>query len=249
MIQIERLYKKYGKVKALKGINLTFNLDQVVALVGPNASGKTTLIKCLLGMVIPDEGRILFDGKDIKGDVQYKKRIGYMPQIGRYPDNMLMGYLFGMMKDLGKIRLKDNFDEELIVAFHLEEMFGKPMRVLSGGTRQKVSAALAFMFNPDVIILDEPTAGLDPLASEILKQKIHKEREAGKLLIVTSHIMSEVEEIADSIAYIVEGEALFYKSIAEIKSESGEERLGKALFHLLQQKNDQDNKIRTARYI
>ncbi len=146
MIQIERLYKKYGKVKALKGINLTFNLDQVVALVGPNASGKTTLIKCLLGMVIPDEGRILFDGKDIKGDVQYKKRIGYMPQIGRYPDNMLMGYLFGMMKDLGKIRLKDNFDEELIVTFHLEEMFGKPMRVLSGGTRQKVSAALLILF-------------------------------------------------------------------------------------------------------
>ena len=157
-----------------------------------------------------------------------------MPQIGRYPDNMRIGYLFGMMKDLGKTRIQDNFDEELIVAFKLEEMFGKPMRSLSGGTRQKVSAALAFLFNPEVVILDEPTAGLDPLASEILKQKIHKEKKAGKLLIVTSHIMSEVEEIADSIAYIVEGEALFYKSIAEIKSDSGEDRLGKALFHLLQ---------------
>lgn len=234
MIQLEDLQKKYGKIQALKGINLTFNFDQVVALVGPNASGKTTLIKCLLGMVIPDGGRILFDGKDIKGDVQYKRRIGYMPQIGRYPDNMRMGYLFGMMKDLGKTRIQENFDEELIAAFKLEEMFGKPMRALSGGTRQKVSAALAFLFNPEVIILDEPTAGLDPLASEILKQKIHKEKEAGKLLIVTSHIMSEVEEIADSIAYIVEGEALFYKSIAEIKSDSGEDRLGKALFHLLQ---------------
>ncbi|MBK7174408.1 MAG: ABC transporter ATP-binding protein [Bacteroidales bacterium] len=234
MIQLEDLQKKYGKIQALKGINLTFNLDQVVALVGPNASGKTTLIKCLLGMVIPDGGRILFDGKDIKGDVQYKRRIGYMPQIGRYPDNMRMGYLFRMMKDLGKRRIQENFDEELIAAFKLEEMFGKPMRALSGGTRQKVSAALAFLFNPEVIILDEPTAGLDPLASEILKQKIHKEKEAGKLLIVTSHIMSEVEEIADSIAYIVEGEALFYKSIAEIKSDSGEDRLGKALFHLLQ---------------
>jgi Cu-processing system ATP-binding protein len=234
MIQLEGLQKKYGKIQALKGINLTLNLNQVVALVGPNASGKTTLIKCLLGMVIPDGGRILFGGKDIKGDVQYKRRIGYMPQIGRYPDNMRMGYLFGMMKDLGKTRIQDNFDEELIAAFKLEEMFGKPMRALSGGTRQKVSAALAFLFNPEVIILDEPTAGLDPLASEILKQKIHKEKKAGKLLIVTSHIMSEVEEIADSIAYIVEGEALFYKSISEIKSDSGEDRLGKALFHLLQ---------------
>jgi len=157
-----------------------------------------------------------------------------MPQIGRYPDNMRMGYLFGMMKDLGKTRVSDTFDEELIKAFKLEEMFGKPMRALSGGTRQKVSAALAFLFNPEVIILDEPTAGLDPLASEILKQKIEKEKNAGKLIIVTSHIMSEVEEIADSIAYIVEGEALFYKNIAQIKTETGEERLGKALFHLLQ---------------
>jgi Cu-processing system ATP-binding protein len=234
MIQIEGLQKKYGKIHALRGIDLTFDLEQVVALVGPNASGKTTLIKCLLGMVIPDGGKILFDGKNIEGDVLYKNRIGYMPQIGRYPDNMRMGYLFSMMKDLGKNRVKDHFDEELIDAFKLDAMFSKPMRALSGGTRQKVSAAIAFMFNPEVIILDEPTAGLDPLASEILKQKIQKEKEAGKLILVTSHIMSEVEEIADSIAYIVEGEALFYKSIAEIKSDSGEERLGKALFHLLQ---------------
>jgi len=234
MIQIKGLQKKYGRIQALRGITLSFDLRQVIALVGPNASGKTTLIKCLLGMVIPDGGTILFDNKDIKDDVQYKRRIGYMPQIGRYPDNMRMGYLFGMMKDLGKTRVTDTFDEELIKAFKLEEMFGKPMRALSGGTRQKVSAALAFLFNPEVIILDEPTAGLDPLASEILKQKIEKEKNAGKLIIVTSHIMSEVEEIADSIAYIVEGEALFYKSIAQIKTESGEERLGKALFHLLQ---------------
>ncbi|MFZ4550016.1 MAG: ABC transporter ATP-binding protein [Bacteroidales bacterium] len=234
MIQIEGLQKHFGKIQALRGTNLTFNLGQVVALVGPNASGKTTLIKCLLGMVIPDGGKILFDGKDINGDVLYKSKIGYMPQIGRYPDNMRMGYLFGMMKDLGKNRVKGHFDEELIDAFKLNEMFGKPMRALSGGTRQKVSAALAFMFNPEVIILDEPTAGLDPLAAEILKQKIQREKEAGKLIIVTSHIMSEVEEIANSIAYIVDGEAIFYKSIAEIKSESGEERLGKALFHLLQ---------------
>ncbi|MBK9358269.1 MAG: ABC transporter ATP-binding protein [Bacteroidales bacterium] len=234
MIQIEHLQKHYGKIQALRGVNLIFNIGQVIALVGPNASGKTTLIKCLLGMVIPDGGRILFDGKDIKGDVLYKRRIGYMPQIGRYPDNMRMGYLFRMMKDLGRTRVKGKFDEELILAFKLEEMFGKPLRALSGGTRQKVSAALAFLFNPDVIILDEPTAGLDPLASETLKQKIQKEKESGKLILITSHIMSEVEEIADYIAYIVEGDAVFYKSIAEIKSESGEERLGKALFHLLQ---------------
>ena len=102
MIQIAGLEKRYGKIAALRGINLDLGLNKVVALVGPNASGKTTLIKCLLGMVIPDGGTINFDGKTIAGDVTYKQRIGYMPQIGRYPDNMRMGYLFGMMKDLGK---------------------------------------------------------------------------------------------------------------------------------------------------
>ena len=233
MIQIEGLRKNYGKLQALKGINLQFGKQQVVALVGPNASGKTTLIKCLLGMVVPDAGNIVFDGKNIKGDVLYKQNIGYMPQIGRYPDNMRMGYLFEMMKDLGSGRKTAQFDEELIEAFGLSAMFGKPMRTLSGGTRQKVSAALAFMFNPAVIILDEPTAGLDPMASEILKQKIHTEKAKGKLILITSHIMSEVEEIADTVAYIMEGESLFCKKIADIKSDTGEQRLGKALFHLL----------------
>jgi Cu-processing system ATP-binding protein len=236
MIQISALHKDYGKIQALSGVDLSFDLGQVVALVGPNASGKTTLIKCLLGMVIPDSGTILFDGEDIRSDVNYKKHIGYMPQIGRYPDNMRMGYLFRMMHDLGKERLTGPPDEELIESFQLREMFHKPMRALSGGTRQKVSAALAFLFNPKVLILDEPTAGLDPLASEVLKLKINKEKQNGKLILVTSHIMSEVEEIADSIAYIVEGREVFFKTIAGIKSETGESRLGLALVQLLNKK-------------
>ncbi|MEI6576556.1 MAG: ABC transporter ATP-binding protein [Bacteroidota bacterium] len=233
MIQITGLQKKYGKLQALSDVDLSFDLGQVVALVGPNASGKTTLIKCLLGMVIPDNGTILFNGQDISGDVTYKKQIGYMPQIGRYPDNMRMGSLFHMMKDLGKDRISGPMDEELIESFGLSEMFHKPMRALSGGTRQKVSAALAFLFRPMVLILDEPTAGLDPLAAEVLKQKILKEKQAGKLILVTSHIMSEVEEIADQIAYIVEGKEVFCKSISAIKSETGESRLGQALVQLL----------------
>jgi Cu-processing system ATP-binding protein len=112
-------------------------------------------------------------------------------------------------------------------------MFDKPMRTLSGGTTQKVSAALAFLFNPKVLILDEPTAGLDPLASEILKAKILKAKAEGKLIIVTSHIMSEVEEIADKIMYLFEGKVNFYKSIVELKAETGEEKLGKAIAQIM----------------
>jgi Cu-processing system ATP-binding protein len=112
-------------------------------------------------------------------------------------------------------------------------MFNKAMHTLSGGTRQKVSAALACMFNPDVLILDEPSAGLDPLAAEHLKDKIKEQKAKGKLVLITSHIMSEVDEIADSVLYLFEGKVKFYKPLTQIKTETGEERLGRALTKIL----------------
>ena len=181
-------------------------------------------------MVIPDSGEILFKGKPVINTFDYKSNIGYMPQIGRYPENMKMGHLFEMMKDLRKSSIQDN---DLVQIFKLESMFNKAMRTLSGGTRQKVSAALAFMFNPDVLILDEPSAGLDPLAAEHLKDKIKEQKTKGKLILITSHIMSEVDEIADSVLYLFEGRIKFYKPLEQIKAETGENRLGKALTKIL----------------
>ena len=184
-------------------------------------------------MVIPDKGTILFDHKNILHDWNYRNDIGYMPQIGRYPDNMKIGQLFEMMKDIRSN--KQDLDEELIEAFKLQSMFDKPMRTLSGGTRQKVSAALAFLFNPKVLVLDEPTAGLDPIAAEILKGKIIKEKDKGKLILITSHIMSEVDEIADRVMYIFEGNIKFFTAVSEIKKLTNEEKLGKAIAQLMSQ--------------
>lgn len=234
MIRTENLEKSFGKLPVLKGVNASFEAGQVVSVIGPNGSGKTTLIKCILGMVVADKGSIFFDGKNIGRDFQYRNQIGYMPQIGRYPANMKIGQLFSMMKDLRKA--VTNTDNELIKEYALETMFDKPMHTLSGGTTQKVSAALAFLFNPQVLILDEPTAGLDPLASEILKTKILKAKNEGKLVMITSHIMSEVEEMADKILYLFEGRINFYKTISELKAETGEERLGKAIAKIMKEK-------------
>jgi len=233
MIRTENLEKHFGKLHVLKGVNTSFNGGEVVSVIGPNGSGKTTLIKSILGMVVADKGKIYFDNKDVANDFSYRHHIGYMPQIGRYPENMKMGQLFSMMKDLRKS--SSALDEELLNEFKLTSMFDKPMRTLSGGTTQKVSAALAFLFNPKVLILDEPTAGLDPLASEILKAKILKAKNEGKLVIVTSHIMSEVEEMADKIMYLFEGKINFYKTIADLKTETGEEKLGKAIAKIMTQ--------------
>ena len=233
MIQISELNKSFNKLHVLKNISVDFVSGEVVSVIGPNGSGKTTMIKCLLGMVIPDSGKLYFNGKNILGDWNYRKDIGYMPQIGRYPDNMKIGQIFEMMKDIRE--KNEGLDEELIDAYNLKSMFDKPMRTLSGGTRQKVSAALAFLFQPKVLVLDEPTAGLDPIAAEILKEKILKEKNNGKLILITSHIMSEVDEIADKVLYIFEGKIRFYESVSSIKTITNEEKLGRAIAQLMNQ--------------
>ena len=190
MIITSNVSKKFGKLKALDNVSVKCDKGECIALIGPNGSGKTTLVKTILGMVVPDSGFITFNGKNILHDWEYRKDIGYMPQIGRYPDNMTIGQVLDMMRD---IRHSKNItpDDELIEAFGLNTLMQKRMSTLSGGTRQKVSASLAFLFNPSVLILDEPTAGLDPLASGILKEKIIAEKEKGKLILITSHVLSE----------------------------------------------------------
>jgi len=231
MIRIEQLHKLFGKLHVLKGVNISFNKQEVACIIGPNGSGKSTLIKCILGMNIPNEGNILINHQNINREFEYRRNIGYMPQIGSYPENIKMGQLFDMMKDLRKPF--STLDEDLVHQFKLSEMFNKPMGTLSGGTIQKVSAALAFLFNPNILILDEPTAGLDPVAVEILKEKIKLEKQKDKTIIITSHIMPEVEEIADTVIYILEGVIRFNKTIPQIKIETQEEKFSKAISKIL----------------
>lgn len=231
MIKIENINKRFKRLHALKDINVKMNKGQVISLIGPNGSGKTTLIKTVLGLVKPENGRIYFNDVAIDGDVDYRKNIGYMPQIGRYPDNMKIGQLFSMIKN---IRSKENkLDEELYFKFRLDTILDKPMRSLSGGTRQKVSAALAFLFDAEVLILDEPTAGLDPLSAEILKEKIIAEKRKGKLILITSHVLSDLEELTTDVIYLQDGEMQFYRTLKDIQVETGESKLGKAIAWLM----------------
>jgi Cu-processing system ATP-binding protein len=206
---------------------VTCEKGECIALIGPNGCGKTTFIKCILGMVVPNGGTITFMGENILNNWQYRDQIGYMPQIGRYPDNMTIGQVLEMMKDIrGNQKV---LDEELVEKFDLKRIENKRMRTLSGGTRQKVSAALAFLFDPSVLVLDEPTAGLDPVASEILKEKILKEKGKGKLILITSHILSELEDMVTQIIYMQDGKLLFHKCIEDLKLDTGETKLTKAI--------------------
>lgn len=236
MIRIENISKRFRKLQVLDNINATFTSGEVISLIGPNGSGKTTLIKSILGMVRPDSGKIIVDDTPINGDPSYREKIGYMPQIGRYPDNMRIGQLFKMLRNIRNVP-ESKTDNDLITRFELEKIAEKPMRTLSGGTRQKVSAAIAFLFNPPVLILDEPTAGLDPLSSEILKEKIIEEKKKNKLILITSHILSDLDEITTHIMYLQEGNMLFFKDIETLKEETGELRLGKAIARVMKGEN------------
>lgn len=233
MIELKEIRKNYNKIEVLRGVSAKFKQSECIALIGPNGCGKTTLIKSILGMVIPDSGEIFFNGKSISGETDYRHQIGYMPQIGRYPENMSIGQIFEMMKELR--RSDKNLDTELFEAYKLKDIINKRMRTLSGGTTQKVSAALAFMFSPSVYILDEPTAGLDPIASEILKEKMLHEKANGKLIMITSHLLSDLDELVSEIVFMQEGELLIHKAVEEIKSNTGEQKISKAIAKILKE--------------
>lgn len=237
MIEINNLYKNFGKLEVLNDVNLSFNNGECIALIGPNGCGKTTLIKSILGMVIPTKGTIKVKGELISQNYQYRKNIGYMPQIGRYPDNMTIGQIIEMIKEIRKA--DQTLDEELLLQYLSNDMLEKRMRTLSGGTTQKVSATLAFLFNPDILILDEPTAGLDPLASEILKEKIIKEKQKGKLILITSHLLSELDDLITHVVFMQDGHVKFHKTISDLKETTGEEKISKAIASVLRNKGNE----------
>ncbi len=233
MIQIENLYKKYNQQQVLNNISLDFKPNECVALIGPNGCGKTTLIKSILGMVLPDSGEIKVLNESIKNNNAYRDQIGYMPQIGRYPENMSIGQIFDMILD---IRKSDRaLDKELYDEYKLESIMHKNMRTLSGGTTQKVSAALAFLFNPLIYILDEPTAGLDPLASEILKNKMMRVKNDNKLTLITSHLLTDLDDLITSIVFMQDGKLIFHRSVAELKESTQEQKISKAISKILKE--------------
>lgn len=234
MIEVQQLHKTFGKLTVLDGLDLKIKEGGVFAVLGPNGSGKTTLIKCILGMVIPQKGDIIFDNENIIGKSDYRNKINYMPQIANFPANLTVIELIQMVKNL---RPKEANEQDLISLFGIEPFLNKKLGNLSGGTKQKVNIILAFMFESDLIILDEPTTGLDPIALIHLKELIEKARKQGKTILITTHIMSLVDEIADEIVFLLDGKIYFKGSVSELKEETGEKDLEHAIANLLTKKN------------
>jgi Cu-processing system ATP-binding protein len=231
MIEIRGLQKSFGALRVLDRLDLSIQSGRITALIGPNGAGKTTLIRSILGLTHPDGGRIMVDGELVNGDCSYRARIGYMPQIARFPENLTGAELIAMLEDLRGAPASQHND--LLARFELEDHLQKPLRTLSGGTRQRINAVLAFLFRPDILILDEPTAGLDPVASGVFKAMVLAEREAGRTIIVTSHVMAELEEFADDVVFLLDGRVRFHGSLLELEHLTRQTNLERAVAELM----------------
>lgn len=231
MIRISNLRKSFGELSVLQGVDLVIPVGRITGIVGPNAAGKTTLIKSILGLTRIQRGEIEVAGTKVNGDEKYRRGIGYMPQIARFPSNLTAAELLRMLRDLRPD--VERIDEDLIKSFGLGLELSKKLSELSGGTRQKINAVAAFMFNPEVFFLDEPTAGLDPRCSSILKDKILAQRKAGKTFVITSHVMTELEELADEIVFLADGRVRFNGSVRQIKDLTRQANLERAVAELM----------------
>lgn len=239
MVEVKNIQKSFGKLNVLQGVNVSIPTGKVIAILGPNGSGKTTLIKCILGLVIPDNGDIYIDGENIKNNWKYRNNIGYLPQIARFPENLTVIELFKMIQDLRKNQSVKNNPEQtcshFVSLFQIQSFLSKPLRSLSGGTRQKVNVILSLMFNPDLYIFDEPTVGLDPISCVRYKETVLKEKENGKTILLTTHILNEVEEMADEIIFLLEGKIYYQGSPKNLMTSKQENTLEKAIAKMLEE--------------
>jgi Cu-processing system ATP-binding protein len=230
-VEIRGLQKAYGALPVLTGLDLSLGRGETTAVIGPNAAGKTTLIKCILGLVRPKAGRILVGGRDVAKGIEYRRFIGYMPQKASFPENLSGRDVIELIQSIRPDAPAP--DLTLVRRLELEKDLDKPVRALSGGTLQKLSAVLAFMFSPGLYILDEPTAGLDPVASATLKDHIRHITDSGGTVLLTSHVMADLEELCDRVVFLLDGRIRYDGSLSSILSDTGEHRLERAIARLL----------------
>ncbi|MBM4194809.1 MAG: ABC transporter ATP-binding protein [Gemmatimonadetes bacterium] len=230
MITFDGIRKAFGARHVLDGVTVNVAAARVTALVGPNGSGKTTLIKILLGLTHPDAGVISIGGTPVDVTGSYRSQVGYMPQAANFPSHLRVGEIVELVTALrgGQAR-----DESLLDAFGLRADWDRPVGTLSGGTRQKLNASIAMMFAPSVLVLDEPTAGLDPVAAATLRDRVRRERDRGRAVLITSHVLSELEELADDVTFICDGTVRFAGSIAQLREATGESRVEPAIVSLM----------------
>jgi Cu-processing system ATP-binding protein len=232
LVEVRGLKKRFGALVALDGVSLGIRPGEITSIVGPNAAGKSTLLKCIVGLVRPDAGEIVMDGTAVNGDWTYRGRIGYVPQTPRFPEAMSGEELLGFLAGVRGSSPPDG--RALSELFELGPAMRRPLRELSGGTRQKISIVAAAIFDPPIFVMDEPTVGLDPVAARRQKQWLRAEKMRGKTMILASHVMAELEELSDRVAFMLDGRVYFDGPPAQALARTGERTLEAAIANMIE---------------
>jgi ABC-2 type transport system ATP-binding protein len=217
VIKIENLVKDYGSVKALQGVSFDIQKGETFAVVGPNGAGKTSLLNTIVGLIHPSSGRIVVDNIEVsKNPKEIKKRIGYLPQRISFHENLSV---FEVIQFYGALRgINDiNLDNVLSTVGILEQR-DKRVAALSGGMLQRLALAQAIISDPPILILDEPTISLDPEGRITFKKLIREEKNKGKTILLSSHILSYIEELADRIAILVRGKVVALDTLEGLRT-------------------------------
>jgi Cu-processing system ATP-binding protein len=233
VIETRGVTKYFGSFAALRDVSIALHPGRLTGVLGPNGSGKSTLIKCLLGLVRPSDGLVLYNGKLPDTAGAYRAQIGYMPQRATFPGDLTGREVLAMLSNLRSE--KPPRMEFLIDLFDLHSHLARRTRTLSGGTRQKLSAVVAGMYEPSLLILDEPTAGLDPEAGGVFKEYVSGRKAQGCAVLMTTHIIHDLEEMADDVVLLLEGSVCYAGSVRDLKLATDSPLLETAVGRMMKQ--------------
>jgi ABC-2 type transport system ATP-binding protein len=218
MIKVENLVKNYGSTKTIRGVSLDIGRGETFAIVGPNGAGKTTILNTIVGLIYPSSGKIFVDNIEVsKNTKEIKKRIGYLPQRISFHENLSVLEViqfYGALRGINGIRLED-----VLSSVGILDQRNKKVGALSGGMLQRLALAQAIISDPPILILDEPTISLDPEGRVAFKRLIREEKKKGKTIILSSHILSYIEELADRISILVRGKIVALDTLDNLRTE------------------------------
>lgn len=220
VIEATGLTKHYGSSRGISGLQLRVNAGEIYGYLGPNGSGKTTTIRLLLGFIRPNKGRVKIFGQTVSaGATAMRARLGYVPGETLLPENTTGLHILKFYESLTGLPCKSRgwLCSQLQL---LDADLRRPIRSLSRGTRQKIAIVQALQHDPDLIILDEPTSGLDPLSQEAFFDVLHDLRDHGKTIFFSSHVLSEVQRLADRVAVLRDGEKVLESTMQEMAAQS-----------------------------
>jgi sodium transport system ATP-binding protein len=234
----EHLVKRFGDATAVAGIDLVVRAGEVVGLLGPNGAGKTTTLRMLAGILPPTAGRVLVAGIDLAArPLEAKQRIGFLSGdtqlYQRLTPREVLRY-FGRLYLVEEARLSRRIDE-LVRDLEMDAFASRPCGTLSAGQKQRANIARAFLHEPELLILDEPTNALDVVSGRFIVEWIRRERAAGRAILLSTHVMSEAEYLCDRIVLLHEGRIVDHGALAELLERSGQANLTDAFLHHVEQ--------------